>query len=183
MDIALISDGSCHSLSTVSMCPNSSCNPRQPCEKRTAWRREVTTQLRAGRRQSQGPGGAVRLEWGSRAQPCPPAPHTKGGRGVSGSLTTQQGPDGSEAPTRSGWCFHSGRQMARAQNLLALPTLLGPKPWSGSPCVGLEGGEGGPCGPGLGLGCSLPDCGGLWELPCEGSVSTSVSQGVRGHSV
>lgn len=73
--------------------------------------------------------------------------------------------------------------MARAQNLLALPTPPGPKPWSGSPCVGLEGSEGGPCGPGLGLCSSLPDCGGLWELPCEGSVSTSVSQGVRGHSV
>lgn len=73
--------------------------------------------------------------------------------------------------------------MARAQNLLALPTPPGPKSWSGSPCVGLEGSEGGPCGPGLGLCSSLPDCGGLWELPCEGSVSTSVSQGVRGHSV
>lgn len=102
---------------------------------------------------------------------------------MSDSLATQQGPDGREAPTRSGWCFRFGRQMARAQNLLALPTPPDPKPWSGRPCVGLEGSEGGTCGPGLGLCSSLPDCGGLWELPCEGSVSTSASQGVRGHSV
>lgn len=76
-----------------------------------------------------------------------PHKHQRGrrvSRGVPRSLVAQWGLHGSEAPTCFGWCFHSGRQMASAQNLLALPTPRGPKPQSGTPRVGLEGGEGGP---------------------------------------
>lgn len=104
-------------------------------------------------------------------------------RGVPRSLVAQQGLDGSEALTCFGGCFHSGKQMATAQNLLALPTPRGPKPWSGTPRVGLEVVRVASIGPGLGLCYSLPDWGGLWELPCEELLSTSVNQGVRGHSV
>lgn len=98
----------------------------------------------------------------------PDCPHQhQGGRGASLAPSPPWGP-------HSVWCFCSERQMASAQNLLALPALRAPRPSLGAAVWSSRA---------VRVAASRPGLGGLWELPAEGPVSSSVNRGVRGQGL